>query len=178
MRTNKGHGEEPKKRDALVDMGYETEDINMKGIGKGAAWFFGFATLSIVMVYPIILAMNRGFFQSSPSRAPLVRRLPAEGTPLLQSNMTVRLDTAELRQAEAQEMTTSGWVDKNKGFVHMPIDRAMDMYLKEGDATRMNNRGVGFGNTPTASQEMEGDELVFGSSLTVNKGPKPEGQKP
>ena len=36
-----------------------------------------------------------------------------------------------LREADAKELETYGWVDKNKGVVRVPIDRAMQLSLSE-----------------------------------------------
>jgi hypothetical protein len=36
-----------------------------------------------------------------------------------------------LREAEAKELTTYGWIDKNKRVVRLPIDRAMELTVAE-----------------------------------------------
>jgi hypothetical protein len=36
-----------------------------------------------------------------------------------------------LREANAKELTTYGWIDKNKGVVRLPIDRAMELAVAE-----------------------------------------------
>ena len=36
-----------------------------------------------------------------------------------------------LRDEDAKALTTYGWVDKNKGVVHVPIDRAMELTLAD-----------------------------------------------
>jgi len=36
-----------------------------------------------------------------------------------------------LREAEAKELTTYGWIDKNKHVVRLPIDRAMELTIAE-----------------------------------------------
>jgi hypothetical protein len=36
-----------------------------------------------------------------------------------------------LRQADAKELTTYGWIDKNKGVVRLPIERAMELTVAE-----------------------------------------------
>jgi hypothetical protein len=37
----------------------------------------------------------------------------------------------ELRAVETEELTTYGWVDEEQGVVRIPIDRAMDLLVKE-----------------------------------------------
>lgn len=41
-----------------------------------------------------------------------------------------------LRATEAAALTTYGWVDKDKGIVHIPIDKAMELLLQRGLPTR------------------------------------------
>src|ERR1700730_18575057 len=41
-----------------------------------------------------------------------------------------------LRQADAKELTTYGWIDKNKGVVRLPIERAMELTVSELSSNR------------------------------------------
>jgi hypothetical protein len=41
-----------------------------------------------------------------------------------------------LRQADAKELTTYGWIDKNKGVVRLPIERAMELTVAELSSKR------------------------------------------
>ena len=41
-----------------------------------------------------------------------------------------------LRQADAKELTTYGWIDKNKGVVRVPIERAMELTVAELSSKR------------------------------------------
>src|ERR1700732_2175048 len=41
-----------------------------------------------------------------------------------------------LRQADAKELTTYGWIDKNKGVVRLPIERAMELTVSELSSKR------------------------------------------
>lgn len=38
---------------------------------------------------------------------------------------------AELHQNQAKQLGSYGWVDKNAGKVHLPIDRAMELTAKQ-----------------------------------------------
>jgi hypothetical protein len=38
---------------------------------------------------------------------------------------------ADLRKAQAKQAQTYAWVDQKKGIVQIPIDRAMDLIVKE-----------------------------------------------
>jgi hypothetical protein len=47
-------------------------------------------------------------------------------------------DLERLRQAENDALNNYGWVDRSRGIVRVPIDRAMELLLKRGLPTRMN----------------------------------------
>lgn len=52
--------------------------------------------------------------------------------PLGEDRIAVRKKAlAELRAAEASELTTYGWVDPTKGVVRLPIAEAMSLALRE-----------------------------------------------
>jgi hypothetical protein len=67
---------------------------------------------------------------------------PEVNTVLLQSKITPSPQVASgealkaLRATEDAALTTYGWVDKNKGIVRIPIDRAIDLLLQRGLPTR------------------------------------------
>src|SRR4051812_28868569 len=42
----------------------------------------------------------------------------------------------QLRATEDARLTTYGWLDRENGVVHIPIDRAIDMVLQRGLPTR------------------------------------------
>jgi hypothetical protein len=41
-----------------------------------------------------------------------------------------------LRQGESERLTSYGWIDKDGGVMRIPIDRAMDVMLQKGIASR------------------------------------------
>jgi hypothetical protein len=46
------------------------------------------------------------------------------------------IEIQELHSAEDQTLSTYGWVDKKKGIVRIPIDRAMELQLQRGFPAR------------------------------------------
>jgi hypothetical protein len=50
--------------------------------------------------------------------------------PLLQADPQVDMDV--LREVEAKRVNSYGWIDREAGVVHIPVDRAMDLILQEG----------------------------------------------
>lgn len=42
----------------------------------------------------------------------------------------------ELREKQQQRLRSYGWVDRDRGIVHIPIDDAIDIYLSRGGQSR------------------------------------------
>ena len=40
-------------------------------------------------------------------------------------------DLAKLRTREEKELNTYHWVDRDKGVIHVPIEKAIDQYLAQ-----------------------------------------------
>jgi len=94
------------------------------GIVWGAFWFF------------------EGQAKSADARAqryPLAAaRVKAPPTPNLQTQPFK--DLFQLRQDENEKLNSYGWVDKDGGVTHLPIDRAMEVMLQRGFPTRSDAR--------------------------------------
>jgi hypothetical protein len=46
------------------------------------------------------------------------------------------IDVQQLHAQEEQTLSTYGWVDKNKGVVRIPLQRAMELQIERGFPTR------------------------------------------
>lgn len=127
MRTN----DEP--INPAVTVGYETEDVNMASLGKWARGFFGMTILMFFVAYGIFYVMDKdGIKEAQEPQSPFARKIPSPPNPLLQTNKTAKTDMIDLRREEAMKLTTPDWVDKAKGVVRLPVDTAIDDYLKSG----------------------------------------------
>jgi len=76
---------------------------------------------------------------------------PPSGTPLLQ--VAPAEDLRAFRACEETELQTYGWIDKTNGVVRIPVERAMELVLKEGLPTR--SPAVPEQPGPTSQQLME-----------------------
>ena len=53
-------------------------------------------------------------------------------------------DSTSLRQQQADQLNSYGWIDKSHGVVRIPIERAMDLLLLKGLPVRTNSlSGIG-----------------------------------
>ena len=62
--------------------------------------------------------------------SPLAGLRPLPPTPRLQ--ITPSTDLKDIREQEHALLSTYGWVEKDKGVVRIPIDRAMDLLAERG----------------------------------------------
>jgi hypothetical protein len=103
------------------DIAYEREDVSPKIIG-----LFGIATLVFLAAMPFVLMAGY-----SHTLGDVDRRLAVEPpAPVLQ--VDPRGDLAEFRAKEEARLSSYGWVDRGKGIVHIPIDRAMQEIAAKG----------------------------------------------
>lgn len=117
--------------DELRKMTHEDRDIDMSQINKSVVAFFAFTIVSI--------ALSAGFYlwaagHIGPQPEPPTRtlRLAPKDTPYVQGNVTAKKDIKILRKEENELISTYGWVDKSKGVVRLPLDRAMALVLERG----------------------------------------------
>jgi len=116
---------------------HETSDINIRAV-------FGFAggLLALAAVVYLVVWLLFGYFDRRERAASAERtyplavgqedRLPPE--PRLQTNP--KQDLKDLRASEDERLHTYGWVDRNGGIVHIPIEEAMKLTLQRGLPSR------------------------------------------
>lgn len=111
------------------DVSHEQSDVNIRAILS-----FGIGLIIIIAVAQTGLYwLLEHYKERSPRSAPVVTTPGAEEQilpPRLQ--ISPRSDLAEMRAAEERELTTYGWVDKEKQTVRIPIDRAMELLAQRG----------------------------------------------
>ena len=119
------------------DVAHEASDVNFRAIVS-----FGVGLLALGAVVYLVVWLFLGFLSTRAGRAseqlayPLAAgqgdRVPPE--PRLQTNP--RADLRELREAEDKRLDSYGWVDRNAGIVHIPIDEAIKATLQHGLPSR------------------------------------------
>jgi hypothetical protein len=112
---------------------HETRDINIRGV-----LLFGLGLIvTAAVIHAVVWLLLMGFERrESVAKAmpeyPLAvgqqNRTPPE--PRLQTNP--REDLRNLRDSEDALLNSYGWVDKNKGTVHIPIQQAMKLTVRRG----------------------------------------------
>ncbi len=98
----------------------ETQDVTIAlalKLAGGAAAMIAACALLIVWLAPDSLHPRR-------------LALPAVAAPVLQ--ISPRADMARFRAEEQAEMTSYGWVDRERGVVRIPIEQAMSKVVRDG----------------------------------------------
>jgi hypothetical protein len=89
---------------------------------KSGVIFAGLFFLALMVVI-LILGLNLGGFLGNPQAA--------LESPVLADEMSPEV-VAEWRGKEAARLTSYGWVDKDAGVAHIPVERAMAVVAEQG----------------------------------------------
>lgn len=119
----------------LVEMGYEPKDLASKSIRRFAVAFFAFAIVSFAAVFAFFKIAKLDLAAADRARAealPFQNRIPEAPNPLLQSNVTAKKDIADMRKEESDVLSQYAWIDRDKGIVRLPIERAIALAAQRG----------------------------------------------
>jgi hypothetical protein len=150
-RTEVGVQENPQRE-------HEDRDIDARSI----LWFVAAMVVAGVMIFGILWWMRQSLesrVRASRPDAPVsakgrlrlpedAAKIPAPQLETLPSQVRDRLTAEEQRLA-----TTHGWVDRDKGIVRVPLDRAMELVLKEGSLKSSKQ-----GNAATRTDQTKGKQ--------------------
>jgi hypothetical protein len=117
---------------------HESSDVKPRTIALFAA---GLVFVGIVIHFALVgLMMLFSSRQSAQTGlGPPLSNIPGESRePLLQAEPAV--DLAALRKAEDAVLHEYRWIDRKRGVVRIPIERAMDVIAKQGVAFEKTER--------------------------------------
>lgn len=106
----------------IPDARHERRDVSGR--------FILFAFLLLMSSVASVGLVVWGVFPRSTADKRIVSTANDFPAPALQPDP--RHDWQTFHTAEMQRLTTYGWLDKSKGLVHIPIDRAMEKMAKSG----------------------------------------------
>jgi hypothetical protein len=122
--------------DASLAVGHELSDAEARPLAYAGAILA--ATLILIFV---AMAGTFYFFgkeqQLGPPATPFEQTRTLPPSPRLQVNPQMELK--QYRDSQWGVLTTYGWVDRSRGVIHIPIDRAMDLVIARGLPTRPNS---------------------------------------
>jgi len=128
------------------DVAHETSDVSVRGIlGFGIGLAVGTAVVALLLFGAFSVMVQRFNPPPAVNSSPLTRTRPlvpesrqyavqAFPEPRLQSNNVE--DLTRFREEEYRYLHSYGWVDPNSGVVHIPIEQAKEMVLRQGFPVR------------------------------------------
>lgn len=126
---------------------HETSDVHVRGILWFVVIFIAFAIVTHIFLYFLYAGLQkhfRGDIQpkrtaiSVPPQLPQTPRLQPfpqqdqRGSAIPPYSSTPVVDMVEMHASEDQALKTPGWIDKQKGIVRIPIDRAKEIVVQRG----------------------------------------------
>lgn len=123
------------------DVGHETSDVNVRGIAGFGAGLALCTVLVCLVLYGMFVLLRKGFTGTpvnvnalTGTREPVPPSAEAAAKifpePRLQVDYYSDLD--KVRADWDEHLNSYGWLDKNAGVVHIPIERAMQLTLQRG----------------------------------------------
>jgi hypothetical protein len=120
--------------------GYETRDVPF----WPWVWFTLGFIVSLIIIYLGLLVFARLLVgpgvvigRTAHGRDATLDRFPH---PQLQTDSAKDLNA--YLQSKNQELTAYGWIDRKSGVVRVPIEQAMDLFLKQGALVRPPDSGL------------------------------------
>ena len=132
-------------------LGHETRDISVRVV----AWFAAGLIVAAIIIHFAVGAVFALFNKQhpspeAPSRIALHPRVIAP-PPRLQIDPPA--DLAQFRMSEEDKLNSYGWVNKERGIVRIPIERAIDLIVQRGLPTRGPGSQNSSGKTPEQMQQ-------------------------
>jgi hypothetical protein len=116
------------------EKGYETYALPIGPILIVTGAIIGVAALSFVSMWVMFLGLEKaGIYLAEDPPPMVVQQKPYNGL-LIQSNPPAEL--AVVRSETQATLSSYGWVDKDAGVVHLPIEAAKSVVLKRGFPVR------------------------------------------
>jgi hypothetical protein len=112
------------------DRGYEQRDVQPRAV----AWLFGGVGVAVIVAVASLWLVWKGFERAAAKRDPALSPLAGPvlpPPPRLQS--TPLADYREHRAHEDRVLNSYGWVDRERGVVRIPIDRAIELLIQRGE---------------------------------------------
>jgi hypothetical protein len=132
---------------------HERKDVDIVSLFTIVLMLF----IAIAVVLFIVAIMMRYFNLKEPARTAGQANIPAtraEEFPQPRLEVKPGASLAELRAAEDSVLNSYGWIDRNRGTVRIPIDRAMQLILERGLPD------VGAGQTPLSLMQARPSETA------------------
>ena len=116
------------------EKGYEDYHLNIGPVILSTAGIMAMAVLAFVAMWVMFVGLEQTkiyFAEDSPPMA--AHQKPHDG-PLIQVIPSAELSMVRAKTQKA--LTEYGWIDKDAGITHIPVERAIDLALQRGFPVR------------------------------------------
>ena len=113
-----------------AESGHEVSDINPKRVAMVGLALATVIAVSLLVTYGLFYYFYRGETRKRPVPSPL--SYSREPTPEPRLSVEPGEDLKTLRSEEDALLKSYGWIDRDKGVVHIPIDRAIEILAERG----------------------------------------------
>jgi hypothetical protein len=115
--------------DDLRVTGHERRDVRASTVVKWGAGIFGLVLFTVAAMWLVLGRLETREERRSAPASPLASYGPQEPPqPRLQTDARGELD--RLRASEREQLDGYGWVDRDAGTVHIPIDKAIGLLVQ------------------------------------------------
>ena len=111
---------------------YEERDVAIRPIALTAIALFAIIAATFVIVRFVDTGLTDRLAARSEPANPLAATYGEKEPPAPRLQSDPRGDLAALRARETAQLEGYGWVDKQAGRVHIPVDRAMELVAEDG----------------------------------------------
>ena len=115
--------------------GHELRDVRFRGVLLAAVGVLALVLLSFVLVRGLVDHYVAHLAATSPPANPLAERYAPREAPAPRLQTDPRRDLLEMRAEEDARLGGYGWIDRDAGRVHIPIDRAIALTAVDGART-------------------------------------------
>ena len=113
-----------------AESGHEVSDINPKRVALVGFALATVIALALLVTYGLFRYFYRGETRTRPLPSPL--SYSREPTPEPRLSIEPGKDLKTLRSEEDTMLKSYGWIDREKGIVRIPIDRAIEILAERG----------------------------------------------
>ena len=114
---------------------HEESDINVRAILMFGFWLFVAGVVIHAVLWGFFRLMEKRAAAADPRPSPVAeQRSNKFPEPKLQPDPVE--DVQRLRAREDQQLNQYGWVNRQQGVTHIPIERAMELVVQRGLPTR------------------------------------------
>jgi hypothetical protein len=158
MRTDERH--DPHRRGSEINTAdirnpetvHEERDINVRGILMFGVWLFVAAVIIHIVLWGFFRFMENRAATADPQPSPVAeQRSNKFPEPQLQPNPVG--DLSRLKAGEAEQLNRYGWMNRQAGVAHVPIDRAMELVVQRGLPSRPAQPQSQIGNPESSGGE-------------------------